>query len=194
MAGAQYERDEVNRFLSRTLDVVAGVPSSLSNSTATDAAGRTVAEAQSHYGLSGYFGRINYAYKNKYLLEANARYDGSSKFNADDRWKAFYGFLGGWRISQENFMQNMHFFDELKLRASWGTVGNQSGIGLYDYIQTLNLNFSTGQTASGFPIIGTSPSVRVAPGSLVATDRTWEEVQTSNLGLDFGLLKINLQT
>lgn len=89
-------------------------------------------------------------------------------------------------------MQHVNFLDELKLRASWGTVGNQSGIGLYDYIQLLNLNFSTGQTASGFPVLGTSPAVRVAPGGLVAFDRTWEEVQTSNLGLDFSLLRNRL--
>ncbi|MEJ6979715.1 TonB-dependent receptor [Pedobacter sp. P351] len=192
MLGAQYERDETNRFLGRTLDVVAGVPPSLSNSTATDAAGRTTIEAQNHYALSGYFSRFNYSYKNKYLFETNARYDGSSKFAKEDRWKLFYGFLGAWRVSEEKFMENISFVDELKVRASWGKVGNQSGIDLYDYLQLLNFNFSTGQTASGFPIIGTSPVVRVAPGNLVALDRTWEEVQTANLGLDYSLLKNRL--
>jgi hypothetical protein len=93
------------------------VPASLSNSTATDAAGRSLSEAQSHYALTGYFSRFNYTYKNKYLFEVNARYDGSSKFIADDRWKFFYGVLGGWRISQENFMKDVSFVNELKLRA-----------------------------------------------------------------------------
>lgn len=192
IAGAQYERDETNRFLARTLDVISGVPASLSNSTATDAAGKTLSEAQSHYALTGYFSRFNYTYKNKYLFEVNARYDGSSKFIQDDRWKFFYGVLGGWRISQESFMKDVTFLNELKLRASWGKVGNQSGIGNYDYIQLLNLNFSPGQTNSGFPIIGSSPVVRVAPANLVAYDRTWEEVQTTNVGLDFAFLKNHL--
>jgi TonB-linked SusC/RagA family outer membrane protein len=191
MAGAQYERDEYNAFFARTMDVVANVPPSLNLSTG-DATSKSVNEAQNHYALAGYFGRANYTFNNKYLLEANFRYDGSSKFSADNRWQFFYGILGGWRISQENFMQNVSFINELKLRGSWGTSGNQSGIDLYDYIQFMNLNFSPGGTNAGFPIIGTSPVVRVAPGNLVAYDRTWEKVQTTNLGLDFALLKNRL--
>ena len=192
IAGTQYERDELNSFLAKTLDPVSGVPASLSLNTSSDLNSKTVSEAQNHYALAGYFSRLNYAYKGKYLFEANARYDGSSKFNASNRWKLFYGFLGAWRVSQEEFMKNVSFLNDLKLRVSWGTVGNQSGIGLYDYIQFLNLNATTGATASGFPIIGTAPVIRVAPGGLVALDRTWETVQTANGGLDFTLLKNHL--
>jgi TonB-linked SusC/RagA family outer membrane protein len=192
MAGAQYERFEYNRFIGKTLDVPTGVPASLSNSTG-DPSTKTVAEAQYHTALAGYFGRLNYTFKGKYLFEANARYDGSSKFIEDSRWKFFYGFLAGWRISEEKFMKNLNFFDELKLRVSWGSTGNQSGIGNYDYIQFLNLSYSTGQTASGFPILGTSPVVRVSPtGTLVALDRTWEKIETSNIGLDFAFLRRRL--
>lgn len=191
MVGTQYERQEFNRFFARTLDVVANVPSSLALSYG-DPTTKTVAEDQSHYALGGYFGRLNYAYRNKYLLEVNGRYDGSSKFAADNRWKLFYGVSGGWRVTQEDFMKSIGFLNDLKLRVSYGTVGNQSGIGLYDYIQLLNLNFSTGATASGFPILGTSPAVRVSPGGLVALDRTWEKVQTTNFGADFSVLKNKL--
>jgi TonB-linked SusC/RagA family outer membrane protein len=192
MAGAQYERFEYNRFIGKTLDIPVGVPPSLSLSTG-DPTTKTVAEAQYHTALAGYFGRFNYTYKSKYLFEANARYDGSSKFDASNRWKFFYGFLAGWRISQEGFMKNQKLFDDLKLRASWGASGNQSGIGNYDYIQFLNLNFSTGQGASGFPILGSSPVVRIAPsGNLVALDRTWEKIETSNIGIDFSVLKRRL--
>lgn len=191
MAGAQYERQEYNRYLARTLDVIAGVPPSL-NLSYGDPTSKTVSEAQNHSALAGYFGRLNYTFRNKYMLEANARYDGSSRFIEDDRWKFFYGFSGGWRISQESFMENLKFIDELKVRASWGSVGNQAGIGLYDYIQLMSLNFSTGATASGFPILGTSPVVRVSPGGLVALDRTWEKVTTTNLALDFALLRSRL--
>lgn len=187
MAGTQYERDEYNAFMARTLDIVPGVPPSLSSSFG-DPTTKTVGEAQNHYALAGYFSRINYTFRNKYLLEINGRYDGSSKFDADNRWQFFYGLSGGWRISQENFMKNVHFVNDLKIRASWGNVGNQNGIGLYDYIQLLNLGFSPGATNSGFPIIGSAPAVRVTPGGLVALDRTWERVQTTNLGLDFTVL------
>jgi len=191
MAGGQYERDEVNRIIARTMDIVPDVPSSLSLSTG-DPTSKSVAEVQNHYALAGSFGRINYAFREKYLLEANARYDGSSKFRAEDRFKFFYGFLGGWRINQEAFMQDLSFINELKLRASWGSVGNQSGIGLYDYIQLLNLNLSPGATNSSYPILGSGPAVRVSPSGLVAFDRTWETVKTSNLGLDYAVLNNRL--
>jgi TonB-linked SusC/RagA family outer membrane protein len=192
MAGAQYERFEYNRYFAKTLDVLPGAPPSLSNSTG-DPTTKTVGESQYHTALAGYFGRINYTFKSKYLLEANARYDGSSKFDDANRWKFFYGFLAGWRISQESFMKNINFIKELKLRASYGTAGNQSGIGNYDYIQFLNLNYSTSQQASGFPILGNNPVVRVSPsGTLVAYDRTWEKLQTSNIGLDFSVLNRHL--
>ncbi len=192
MVGGQYERFEYNRFIAKTLDVPNGVPPSLSLGTG-DATTKTVAEAQFHTALAGYFGRLNYTYKNKYLFEANARYDGSSKFVQDSRWKFFYGFLAGWRVSEENFMKDINFINDLKLRASLGSSGNQSGIGNYDYIQFLNVSSTTGQTASGFPILGTAPVVRVSPtGTLVALDRTWEKLETSNIGLDFTLLNRRL--
>jgi TonB-linked SusC/RagA family outer membrane protein len=189
--GTQYERDEVNRFLTRTQDVISGVPPSLSLGTG-DAASRSNNESQNHYALAGYFGRANYTFQSKYLLEGNYRYDGSSKFSQENRWKMFGGVLAAWRISQEEFMKNIDFISELKLRASMGTTGNQSGIGLYDYIQLLNLSSSSGAAAAGFPILGTSPVVRVSPGGLVALDRTWEKVKTTNFGLDFSLLKNRL--
>lgn len=191
-AGTQYERDEYNRYLARTLDAIADVPNSLNLSTG-DATTKTVGETQYHYALAGYFSRFNYAFDNKYLLEASLRYDGSSKFDPENRWAAFYGASVGWRLTEENFMKNIKFLDEFKIRASWGSVGNQSGIGLYDYVQFLNLSFSPGATNSSFPILGTSPVVRVAPsGTLVALDRTWERVETSNLGVDFGFFKSRL--
>jgi TonB-linked SusC/RagA family outer membrane protein len=191
MLGTQYERQEYNRFFARALDIVPGVSPSLSLSYG-DPTSKTVAEAQYHSALAGYFGRVDYSYAGKYLLEFNARYDGTSRFLEDDRWKFFYGFSGGWRISRENFMRNIKFINDLKLRASWGSVGNQGGISLYEYIQLLNMNFTSGATNSGFPILGTSPVVRVSPGGLVALDRTWERVTTSNLGLDFSALNNRL--
>jgi TonB-linked SusC/RagA family outer membrane protein len=192
MAGAQYERFEYNRIIAKTLDVPAGVPPSLSTSTG-DATTKTVAEAQYHTALAGYFSRVNYSYKNKYLFEANARYDGSSKFVEDSRWKFFYGFLVGWRLTEEKFMSDVSFINDLKLRASLGYSGNQSGIGNYDYIQFLNLSYSTSAGSTGFPIIGTSPVVRISPtGTLVALDRTWEKIKTTNIGVDFTVLNRRL--
>jgi len=192
MVGTQYERQEFNSFFAKTLDIVPGVSPSLSLSYG-DATSKTVSESQNHYALAGYFGRLNYAFKNKYLFEINSRYDGSSKFDTNNRWKYFYGFSGGWRVTEEKFMKNVKFLNDLKLRASLGNVGNQSGIGLYDYITLLNLGYSTGSTSSGFPILGNNPAVRVTPGGLVALDRSWERVQTINYGVDFGVLENRLK-
>jgi TonB-linked outer membrane protein, SusC/RagA family len=192
MVGTQFERQELNSFLAKTFDIVPGVSPSLSLSYG-DATSKSVAESQNHYALAGYFGRINYDFKNKYLFEFNSRYDGSSKFDVNNRWKYFYGFSGGWRVSEEKFMKQFKFISDLKLRASLGNVGNQSGIGLYDYITMMNLGYSTGATSSGFPILGSSPAVRVSPGNLVALDRTWERVQTINYGVDFGVLDNKLK-
>jgi len=191
--GGNYERDELNSYTARTNYLANDNVPSL-NLGIGDATTKSVTESQSHYAIGSFFGRLNYTFNGKYLFEANARYDGSSKFSQDNRWKFFYGVLGAWRISQEKFMQNVNFINDLKLRASYGTVGNQSGIGLYDYIQLLNVSSNTtGATNSGFPIIGSSPVVYVAPTSnLVSLDRTWEKVETKNIGLDFSLLKSRL--
>ncbi|WP_442587501.1 SusC/RagA family TonB-linked outer membrane protein [Pedobacter sp. AW31-3R] len=187
LGGGQYERNENNSFLGRTMDVLNGIPPSLSLGTG-DASSKSVSELQDHYALAGFFGRANYTYKSKYLLEASIRYDGSSRFIAANRWKPFFGVLGGWRIKEEDFLKGVDFVSDLKLRLSYGTAGNQSGIGLYDYINLLVLNSSQNAQASSFPIIGTAPVVRVSPGNLVALDRTWETVKTTNAGVDFGFL------
>lgn len=192
MVGTQFERQEFNSFFAKTFDIVPGVSPSLSLSYG-DATSKSVSESQNHYALAGYFGRLNYAFKNKYLFEVNSRYDGSSKFDVNNRWKYFYGFSGGWRVTEEKFMKKFKFISDLKLRASLGNVGNQSGIGLYDYITLLNLGYSTSATSSGYPILGSNPAVRVTPGGLVALDRSWERVQTINYGVDFGVLDNHLK-
>lgn len=192
VVGAQFERFERNLYIAKTFDILANVPPSLSLSTG-DATSKTVTESQTHTALAGYFTRLNYNYADKYFVEANARYDGSSKFRAEDRWKLFYGVSAGWRLGEESFVKNLGLFDELKLRASYGIMGNQSGIDNYDYIQFLNLAYSTSSTDANYPILGTSPVVRVAPTStLVAYDRTWENLESKNVGVDFALLNRKL--
>lgn len=133
--------------------------------------------------ILSYFGRVNYNFKEKYLLEANARYDGSSKFLPENRWAFFYGFSGGWRITEEAFMENIKdYVNELKLRVSYGEVGNQSGIGRYDGIQLYNYRAGSGA------YLGSSNATYVESAGLVSTERTWERIYNYNVGLDFGFL------
>ena len=133
--------------------------------------------------ILSYFGRVNYNYKERYLIEANARYDGSSKFLPENRWAFFYGFSGGWRITEEAFMENVRdYISELKLRASYGEVGNQSGIGRYDGIQLYNYRSGAGA------YLGTSKGTYVESAGLVSTERTWERIYNYNVGVDFAFL------
>ncbi len=187
MAGTSYERDEVDNWNTTTYDLADDNSPSLNlgvNSTTAGFVANT--EAQNHYALASFFGRVTYSYKNRYLVEGLGRYDGSSKFTAADRWKPFYGASLGWRISEENFMKNQNVFNDLKLRASYGEAGNQGGIGEYDYIQLLNAN-------SNQALLGTAPVVSVSTtGTLVSLNRTWETVKKKNIGVDFATLRNRL--
>ena len=121
-------------------------------------------------------------------MEFNARYDGSSKFQPENRWKGFYGVSGGWRVTEEAFMANLkEYIEELKIRVSYGEVGNQSGIGLYDGVQLYNFN-----TASGAYIGDGKVSYIAATKELVTTNRTWERIKNYNVGFDFAVLNSRL--
>lgn len=138
--------------------------------------------------LMSYYGRANYAFEDKYLVEGQVRYDGSSKFQPQNRWSTFGGVSVGWRLTQEKFMKFMQpWVNELKIRASYGTVGNQGGIDRYD--GALLYNFSG---TSGNLIGGTLVSVLNTNGKLVSTDRTWERVHNYNIGVDFGFFNSRL--
>ena len=85
--------------------------------------------------MMSYFGRLNYDYKQRYLLEGNLRYDGSSKFRPENRWQFFWGVSGGWRLSEESFMHSLSsVVNNLKLRLSYGVLGNQSVMMEHSYI------------------------------------------------------------
>lgn len=133
--------------------------------------------------LRSYFGRINYDYKGKYLFEANARYDGSSRFHKDNRWGFFPSFSGGWRLTEESFAQPLkNIFDDVKIRGSWGKLGNNR-IGDYGYqvvYGSLLYPFG-GQLQQG-----------VAPKELANSKIKWETTTMTNIGLDLVLLKNRL--
>jgi TonB-linked SusC/RagA family outer membrane protein len=192
--GGAYERDEFSFFRTRTSNLASNEVPALGLGIG-DASTRSNTEGKNHYAIASAFGRANYAYNQKYLLEVNARYDGSSKFRAEDRWQFFSGVSGGWRISEEGFLKDRFgFLNELKLRASYGVTGNQSGIGLYDYLQLLNVSYAAnGNLNSTIPLLGSSSAVIIGPtNSLVSLDRTWERVENTNAGLDFAVLNRRL--
>ncbi|MGI6572653.1 MAG: SusC/RagA family TonB-linked outer membrane protein [Fermentimonas sp.] len=147
---------------------------------------RFVSDYAIESAIRGVFGRLNYDYDDKYLLEVNARYDGTSKFPKADRFALFPSLSIGWRIDKENFFQNLtNIFDLLKIRASYGSLGNQNVPGFYPYIATLG----TGEV--NYLFSGNRPMTVTSPG-LVSRELTWEVVTQQNLGLDFSLLNNRL--
>lgn len=142
----------------------------------TSAAIQTASSEGSEWGISSFFGRLNYDYAGKYLLTVNVRRDGSSRFGEDNRWGTFPSIGVGWRITEESFMQNNSFFDELKLRASWGITGNQNGIGNFASLGLWNGGFNY------FGAPGTSPAQLANP------DLQWETTRQINFGVDMTFL------
>jgi len=139
--------------------------------------------------MFSYFGRVNYSLSDKYLFEANLRADASSRFKKGNRWGVFPGFSAGWRLIDEKFIQNLNLFSNLKLRASWGQLGNQNISGYWPYLTVINQNNDLSYSYGGDFAAG------AAVTSLVDEDITWETTSTLDFGLDIGLLnnKINLE-
>ena len=128
--------------------------------------------------LESFFGRLHYGYDDRYLLEANFRYDGSSRFAAGNRWGFFPSFSGAWRVSQEAFMKDVDWLSNLKIRASWGKLGNQL-IGLFSYVNamTLGKNYSFNNA-----VVGGSAVTQISDPTI-----TWETTNITDVGLDLGL-------
>ena len=137
------------------------------------------------YTVRGLFYRINYSFAGKYLIETNGRYDGSSKFPKDSRFGFFPSVSAGWRVSEEAFMKPLtSVLSNLKLRASWGNIGNQS-ITPYAYIPGMDAEQAY-WTVSGIKV------TTLKPAALVSNSFTWEKVTTVDVGFDLGLLNNRL--
>lgn len=130
-----------------------------------------------------WFGRVNYAYDSRYLFEANIRYDGSSRFAPENRWGAFPSFSAGWRISEESFMKDLNIFDNLKLRASWGKLGNSAINSYYAYQSLYSVNSY---------VFGNNVSSGFGMSSFSNPDLKWETTTVTNIGLDVTTLSNRL--
>ncbi len=144
--------------------------------TTTDAL--TASSFKNENNLISYLGRVSYSYKDKYLATGSIRSDGSSRFAKDERWGTFFSASAGWRISEEVFLASMPAISNLKLRASYGEVGNQN-IGDYRYTSTIATNY---QYRLNDTNVG-GASINDLPNSAL----TWETTTMLNIGVDFGL-------
>lgn len=144
-----------------------------------------VEQNDSSYGIIGFFGRANYTFLRRYIFEASARYDGSSKFPSNSQWGLFPSFSIGWRVSEEPWMKwSKGWMENLKLRANYGSLGNGT-ISPYSFLETMGISKSSVIFDGGYVNYTKNPAV--VPSTL-----TWETVTTYDVGLDFDILKSRL--
>jgi TonB-linked SusC/RagA family outer membrane protein len=182
MAGFEQELMQYRSTYAKRWDLVSDKVPSLTTATGKQESTGTLG----HYATRSYFGRFNYSFKEKYLLEFSARYDGSSKFEKNYRWGAFPSASAAYVISKESFWNPwMNYVNMFKLRASYGSLGNQD-VDNYLYVERLpiftNLPYIMGDELPNY----------VGMANLVSPELTWEKVRTTNFGFDAGFMKNRL--
>jgi TonB-linked SusC/RagA family outer membrane protein len=181
MVGGSYDKFDSRSFSSGSMGYLDGTLTAIS-AGALPYEGY-ISGSSSEDDLISYFGRLNYDYKGKYLLEGTFRYDGSARFRNGKRWSFFPSVSAGWRIDKESFFHLTNVFNLLKLRASYGELGNQA-VALYSYLNSINL----GQDYS----FGGALSSGAAATAYSDPDISWETTKTYNAGLDANLLNNSL--
>lgn len=192
MAGFQAENNNY-RNLYATINGIM-TPTSISIDTATGLGqdGNPVAPqvggGYSSWSTAGFFGRVNYNFKERYLFEANLRYDGSSRFRRENRWGFFPSFSAGWNMANEPFFTPAKpWVDMLKLRVSYGLLGNQYTSTPYPTYSSIGYDFNAGD----WLIDGKKTNISWAP-SLISTSLSWEKIYSANIGVDFALFRNRL--
>ena len=184
MAGGQFEAYAHKKLTATGYDLMSEELNDQNLLNSDEAGNKRTATAggQSEYALLGFFGRINYDYKGKYLVELSGRYDGSSRFPRGQRFGFFPSASLGWRLSQEEFFAPLRtWWNDAKLRFSFGSLGNQQ-VGYYDYIRSVSIGTQS-------YLFGGDKSSIATFGAPVASDLTWETVQQKNVGLDMAFLQ-----
>lgn len=183
LAGYQLEYEKWNQLEGRQNDLLSSDFPSISTSTGDI----QVSDAVTHWATEGSFFRIKYNYNDKYLLEANGRYDGTSRFSEGNRYGFFPSFSAGWNISREPFWESLaNTVSLLKLRSSWGQLGNQNVAAYQD------LAFIGVATNLPWIVNGMRPVYTTAP-SLTSSNLSWETSETFNVGIDLGMLDNRLE-
>lgn len=178
MAGYQEE----NNDYSWMKNSITGLYSTANPNVGMGTGDKVVVDTRNGWATRGFFGRINYDFDGKYLVEVNGRYDGSSRFAKGNRWGFFPSVSLGWNIHREKFMQKTEgFLSNLKLRASYGLLGNQANAALYTFASTMSINSGLGNY-----IFSDGRHMYTNPPAVVNPNTTWEKVESKNIGLDFG--------
>lgn len=173
LAGASQEKDNVKWFEAKRYDLLADNLSVINGATGDSETSGTATD----WVMRSYFGRINLSWADKYLFEGNIRRDGSSRFHKSQRWGMFPSFSLGWRMSEENFMKPIKWINSMKLRLSWGALGNNA-VDNYAYQSVYNKDNY---------VLGNAVMQGLAQTQLANAMVSWETTYVSNIGLDFNL-------
>ena len=184
LIGYNYEQSAYARLYTYNTDVLSELVESVSLSFGTEKKAAT--DSWSKWRSVGLFSRINYSYADRYLLQFNGRYDGSSKFPANERWAFFPSLSAGWRLSEEPWMQSIDkkVLSNAKFRMSWGTLGN-SNVSPYYYDEKFSFSNSR--------LLGGSVYRKTSSPDPIPTNLTWERSTTYDAGIDLGFLNDRLQ-
>jgi TonB-linked SusC/RagA family outer membrane protein len=172
LLGHEIKKDETRYMLGHMTNFVNSDNPEFANATVY----QDLTSYKSEYALEGYFSRLEYDYMDKYYLSGSFRYDGSSRFAPDVRWGTFWSLGASWRISQENFMQGIDFLDNLKLKASYGTQGNDNILTWYAYKDLYEVNRVDGAPAMNLKFRGND-------------ELTWEKSENFNAGIETGMFE-----
>lgn len=182
MLGIQSEQYKYRKMSAQRTDMITTDLPVLDLTTNND--NMSIMGQYQEWSTAGFFGRINYDYNEKYLLEINARYDGSSRYRSEKRWVWTPSASLGWNIARENFWGSLSdYLHTFKLRASYGVLANQNTDNWYPTYQTIGVGASDGQ----WIVNGAKPNTASVPG-LISSTLTWEKIETTNVGIDFGAL------
>ena len=178
LAGTSYERYRKDQMEATVKNLNSNDFFSFNYYDNSETTNTSLSDAIETWSMGSFFGRVNYNFDERYLFEANIRYDGSSRLAPGRRWHAFPSFSAGWRVSEEKWF-NVDAISNLKIRGSWGQLGNGAILGLYDYIAVINRGLNMGEAS-------------YYQSDMASTDKTWEIITSTNIGFDLGLLNNTL--
>lgn len=192
MLGVQSEQLWQDYMKARRLGIIVDGMGAIDVTDGNDVSGQAVPPIVSgkydKWATAGYFGRLNYDYKGRYLAEVNLRYDGTSRYRANQRWRWFPSFSLGWNMANEAFWKSLsNFISTFKLRGSFGLLGNQNTNSWYPTYLIMPI----GSSNSSWLVNGSQLNTSSAPG-LISTTMGWETVKTTNVGFDANALNNRL--
>lgn len=177
MAGHEAQAYQGEGLSGGRVNYITNINQELSGGDASSISNISNGSSKYHGASESYFARVNYVFKDRYILLGTFRADGSSSFGEDKRWGYFPAAAVAWRVSQENFMKNLAVINDLKLRVEYGLSGNSNGNGIYAVLQTVPTGWGPGFLSANF----SNPGLQ------------WETVKTLNLGFDLHMFKNRLE-